>query len=83
MRACRKRVALGRMMATIGVIALSCNPIRAESAVSAGIAIVAACVWYLAYRKFADAMAQRVAEGSPTSAPDKDGLPAPGASRPI
>jgi hypothetical protein len=59
------------MMAAIGVAALCCAAVRVESGPAISTCIVAACVWYLTYRRFAQAMAHREAEGLTTSRSQK------------
>jgi len=63
----RGRLTLGRMMAVIGVAALILAMRRVDSAPAVSLCVFAACAWYLASRRFAEAMARRAAEGLTTS----------------
>ena len=63
----QRRLTLGRMMAVIGVAALILALRRVDSAPAVSMCVFAACTWYLASRRFAEAMAQRAAEGLTTS----------------
>jgi hypothetical protein len=55
------------MMAAIGIAGLCLTLARVDEAPSVSIAIGAACIWYLAYRRFTEAMRERAAEGLTTS----------------
>ena len=63
----RRRLTLGRMMAVIGVAALILALTRVDAAPAVSLCVFAACAWYLASRRFAEAMARRAAEGLTTS----------------
>jgi hypothetical protein len=63
----RRRLTLGRMMAVIGIVALILAMRRVDSAPAVSVCVFAACAWYLAARRFAEAMARRSAEGVTTS----------------
>jgi hypothetical protein len=67
MGARRSRLTLGRMMAVIGAAALILAMRRVDSAPAVSVCVFAACAWYLASRRFAEAMARRAAEGLTTS----------------
>jgi hypothetical protein len=67
MGARRSRLTLGRMMAVIGVAALILAMSRVDSAPAVSVCVFAACAWYLASRRFAEAMEQRETEGLTTS----------------
>ena len=58
---------MGRLMAVIGVVALILAMMRVDAAPAVSICVFAACAWYLASRRFAEAMARREAEGLTTS----------------
>ncbi len=63
----RRRLTLGRMMAVIGVAALILALRRVDSAPAVSVCVFAACAWYLASRRFAEAMTRRETEGLTTS----------------
>jgi len=63
----RRRLTLGRMMAGIGVAALVLALTRVDAAPGVSLCVFAACAWFLAARRYAEAMARRSAEGLTTS----------------
>ena len=67
MRLRGNRLTLGRMMAIIGLVALILALRRVDSAPAVSLCVFAACAWYLASRRFAEAMARRAAEGLTTA----------------
>ena len=67
----KRRLTLGRMMAVIGLVALGFAMTRVDAAPAVSLCVFAACTWYLANRRYTDALARRAAEGSPISRPQK------------
>ncbi|MGP0065530.1 MAG: hypothetical protein ACLQGP_18240 [Isosphaeraceae bacterium] len=62
-----RRLTLGRMMAVVGVVALILAMRRVDSAPAVSVCVFAACTWYLASRRFAEALARRTARGLETT----------------
>jgi hypothetical protein len=60
----RRRLTLGRLMALIGVVALGFAMRRVDATPAVSFCIFAACSWYLATRRYAEALARRTAEGT-------------------
>ena len=63
----RRRLTLGRLMLVIGMTALAFAMTRVDAAPGVSLCVFAACTWFLASRRFAEAMARRAAEGLKTS----------------
>ncbi len=63
----RRRLTLGHLMLVIGVAALVFALTRVDAAPGVSLCVFAACTWFLASRRFAEAMARRTAEGLTTS----------------
>ncbi len=59
----KRRLTLGRMMAVIGLVALGFAMTRVDAAPAVSLCVFAACTWYLANRRYAEALAKRSAEG--------------------
>ena len=59
----KRRLTLGRLMAVIGLVALGFAMTRVDAAPAVSLCVFAACTWYLANRRYAEALAQRAAEG--------------------
>jgi hypothetical protein len=55
------------MMAVIAIVALGFAISRVDAAPAVSLCVFAACAWYLANRRFAEAMERRAAEGTSTS----------------
>ncbi len=62
----KRRLTLGRMMAVIGIVGLGFAMTRVDAAPAVSLCVFAACTWYLAVRRFDEAMARRAAEGAET-----------------
>jgi hypothetical protein len=58
-------------MVAVAIVAVSLAAARAESAPIAGITIVGSCVCYLAYKRYSEVVALRVARGLMTNGPQK------------
>jgi hypothetical protein len=67
----RSHLTIGRLMIVIGVAALVFALTRVDAAPGVSLCIFAGCAWYLASRRFAEAMAQRAVEGLTTSQAQK------------
>ncbi len=76
----RRHLTIGRLMIVIGVIALVFALTRVDAAPGVSLCVFAACTWYLASRRFAEAMARRTAEGLTTSPAQRAGILARAAS---
>lgn len=57
------RLTLGRLMAVIGIVALGFAMSRVDAAPAVSLCVFAGCTWYLAHRRYAEALARRDAEG--------------------
>ena len=66
-----RRVTLGRLMAVIGLVALGFAMPRVDATPAVSFCVFAGCSWYLANRRYAEAMARRAAEGVSTTASRK------------
>jgi hypothetical protein len=60
----RTRLTLGRLMAIIGITALGFAMSRVDATPAVSFCIFAGCSWYLASRRYAEALARRAAEGA-------------------
>ena len=60
----RRRLTLGRLMAIIGIVALGFAMSRVDATPAVSFCIFAACSWYLAGRRYTEALARRAAEGA-------------------
>jgi hypothetical protein len=58
----KSRLTLGRMMAVIAIVALGFALSRVDAAPAVSFCVFAACTWYLAGRRYAEALARRTAE---------------------
>jgi hypothetical protein len=58
------RLTLGRMMAVIAIVALGFAMSRVDAAPAVSFCVFAACTWYLAGRRYAEALARRTAQGA-------------------
>jgi hypothetical protein len=67
----RSRLTLGRLMAAIGIVALGFAMSRVDAAPAVSVCVFAACTWYLANRRYTEALAQRTAEGTEISLSQK------------
>jgi hypothetical protein len=61
----KSRLTLGRMMAVIAIVALGIAMSRVDATPAVSLCVFAACTWYLAGRRYAEALARRTAEGAP------------------
>jgi ABC-type amino acid transport system permease subunit len=59
----KSRLTLGRLMAVIGIIALGFAMSRVDAAPAVSVCVFAACTWFLASRRYTEALARRTAEG--------------------
>jgi hypothetical protein len=66
-----RRLTLGRLMAVIGLVALGFAMPRVDATPAVSLCVFAGCSWYLANRRYAEAMARRAAEGVSTTASRK------------
>lgn len=62
----KRRLTLGRMMALIGLVALGLAMTRVDAAPAVSLCVFAGCTWYLARRRYVEALARRAAEGVET-----------------
>jgi hypothetical protein len=58
----KRRLTLGRMMAAIAIVALGFAVSRVDAAPAVSLCVFAGCTWYLAGRRYAEALARRAAE---------------------
>jgi hypothetical protein len=58
----KRRLTLGRMMAAIAIVALGFAVSRVDAAPAVSLCVFAGCTWYLANRRYAEALATRAAE---------------------
>jgi hypothetical protein len=63
----KRRLTLGRLMAVVGLIALGFAMTRVDAAPAVSLCVFAACTWYLANRRYTEALARRAAEGTEVS----------------
>jgi hypothetical protein len=61
----KRRLTLGRLMAVIGIIALGLAMSRLDATPAVSLCVFAGCSWYLAHRRYNEALARHVAEGRP------------------
>lgn len=59
----KRRLTLGRMMGGIGLVALGLAMTRVDAAPAVSLCVFAGCTWYLARRRYVEALARRAAEG--------------------
>jgi hypothetical protein len=59
----RRRLTLGRMMGLIALVALGFAMTRVDTAPAVSLCVFAGCTWYLAVRRYSEALARRAAEG--------------------
>lgn len=59
----KRRLTLGRMMGLIGLVALGLAMTRVDAAPAVSLCVFAGCTWYLARRRYVEALARRAAEG--------------------
>ncbi|MHB1561806.1 MAG: hypothetical protein ACYC61_30520, partial [Isosphaeraceae bacterium] len=59
----RHRLTLGRMMGLIGLVALGLAMTRMDSAPAVSLCVFVGCTWYLARRRYVEALAHRAAAG--------------------
>ena len=59
----KRRLTLGRMMTVIGLVALGFAMTRVDAAPAVSLCVFAACTWYLANRRYTEALAKRSADG--------------------
>jgi hypothetical protein len=71
-----RRLTLGRMMAVIAIIALGFAVSRVDAAPAVSLCVFVGCTWYLAGRRYAEALAKRAAEGADLSPSHKARLAA-------
>ncbi len=62
----KRRLTLGRMMGLIGLVALGLAMTRVDAAPGVSLCVFAGCTWYLARRRYVEALARRAAEGDET-----------------
>jgi hypothetical protein len=63
----KRRLTLGRMMAIIAIVALGFALSRVDAAPAVSLCVFAGCTWYLAGRRYTEALARRAAEGATLS----------------
>lgn len=63
----KARLTLGRMMAAIGIVALGFAMSRVDAAPAVSLCVFAACTWYLAARRYAEALARLSADDATAS----------------
>jgi hypothetical protein len=59
----KKRLTLGRLMAVIGIVALGFAMSRVDAAPAVSVCVFAACTWYLAARRYAEALGRHAEQG--------------------
>jgi hypothetical protein len=62
------------IMVAVAIVALLLAAVRVESAPGSGIAIVLSCIGYLAYKRYSESVAPRLAGGATISRSRKAGL---------
>ncbi len=60
----KRRLTLGRMMGLIGLVALGLAMTRVDAAPAVSLCVFAGCTWYLARRRYVEALARRTAEAA-------------------
>jgi hypothetical protein len=63
----KRRLTLGRMMAAIAIVALGFAVSRVDAAPAVSLCVFAGCTWYLAGRRYHEALARRAAEAEALS----------------
>jgi hypothetical protein len=67
----KRRLTLGRLMAVIGIVALGFAMSRVDATPAVSLCVFAGCSWYLAGRRYTEALARLAAEGAPIGASRK------------
>jgi hypothetical protein len=58
----KRRLTLGRLMAAIAIVALGFAVSRVDAAPAVSLCVFAGCTWYLASRRYTEALARRATE---------------------
>jgi hypothetical protein len=61
----KRRLTLGRLMAAVGIIALGLGMSRLDATPAVSLCVFAGCSWYLAHRRYNEALSRLIAEGRP------------------
>jgi hypothetical protein len=63
----KRRLTLGWMMAAIAIVALGFAVSRVDAAPAVSLCVFAGCTWYLANRRYSDALTRHAADGAALS----------------